>query len=198
MHKNKIIEMEKDLIHERVEYNNYMNLLYSKPKRYMYKKGLLGYIKYRYNEYKYRKDKIINTYNILLSTSPSYNTMCEFADFIRLLERVLFYRNALLKDGEDKYDKLSSDSELSNSKKNLVLELKEDVLITFNMYTKDKDEIIEIKVRYNFGKKAVMNYLVVNREVKYDSIHSENLMITILERLQKAMSKLFLDYYNKI
>ena len=100
---------------------------------------------------------------------------------------------------EEKVDKLISDSKLINEKKILILDLsKEQVIITFTMEHKGEDEVIDIQVKYNFGKKSIMNYTVVNREAKYDSIHSENLMITILDRLQKAMAKLFWDYYDKI
>ena len=200
MHKYKNIYSEQSQnLYEQVESNKYMNILYAKPQRSSFDKGLLGTIKYKLKEHTYRKNIIIPLYNELLNTSPSFDVMYTYSDFIRLLERVFFYKNAMLKNDEEKYDKLVSDSELNNLKKVLILDLgNDDVFITFTMDYRDEDEVIEIKVKYNFGKKASQTYVVVNREVNYDSIHSENLMITILERLQKAMAKLFLDYYNKI
>lgn len=199
INKQVIEQKQKELINNSIESNKYINLLYSKPQRISYKKSIFGYFSYIFTKHKYRRKTILPVYNELLTTSPSFETMCNYANFIRLLEKVFFYNNALLKDNDEKYDKLVSDSELNNNKKNLILDLgKDNVLITFTMENNYGDEVIDIKVRYNFGKKSTMNYVVVNRDIVYDSIHSENLMITILERLQKSMAKLFLDYYDKI
>lgn len=186
-------------LYEYVETNTYMNILYKKPLRSYYKKGIFGYIKYKYKERKYYKNNILPLYTELYNTSPDFNTMYMYADFIRLLERVFFYNNAYSKDTTVKIDKLMSDNDVTNPVKVLILDLEEDnVTITFKIYKQNEQEIIETKVNYNFGKKSCMNYKIVDRDVIYDSIHSENLMITILERLQHAMGKLFLEYYLKL
>lgn len=188
-----------DTAQEKIETNTLINLLYAKPDYNSYKDKSFSKIRHRIAKHKYRKNYILPVYNKLLNNSPSFDTMCIYADFIRLLEKVFFYKNDIVMNDEEKVDKLISDSKLINEKKILILDLsKEQVIITFTMEHKGDDEVIDIQVKYNFGKKSIMNYTVVNREAKYDSIHSENLMITILDRLQKAMAKLFLDYYDKI
>lgn len=191
-------------LYKNVESNKFINLLYRKPLRSYFDKNLIGFFKYKFKERKYYKENIKPLYNELKTQSPDFNTMYEYADFIRLLERVFFYKNSY--DKEYDGDKLLCESNVGVSPKIMILDLvKDDVIIAFKIYKESQtilstsyDEVIEIRVNYNFGKKSTMNYKIVNREVDYDSIHSENLMITILERLQEAMAKLFLDYYNKI
>lgn len=191
-------------LYKNVESNKFINLLYRKPLRSYFDNNLIGFFKYKFKERKYYKENIKPLYNELKTQSPDFNTMYEYADFIRLLERVFFYKNSY--DKEYDGDKLLCESNVGVSPKIMILDLvKDDVIIAFKIYKESQtilstsyDEVIEIRVNYNFGKKSTMNYKIVNREVDYDSIHSENLMITILERLQEAMAKLFLDYYNKI
>lgn len=208
MVKNKIIKNEDYLfdnssqqIYEYIETNYLMNKLYSKPQRISFSKSIIGTIKYKHALYKFKKEEIMPVYNKLLTESPDFNVMYMYSDFIRLLERVFFYRNALDRydDNTPKVDKLVCDSDINSTNKILILDLEnENVMITFNIYKENEQCIIDMKVRYEFGKKSTMNYKIVDRHIEYDSIHSENLMITIIDRLQKAMANLFLDYYNKI
>lgn len=208
MVKNKIIKNENYLfdnssqqIYEYIETNYLMNKLYSKPQRISFSKSIIGTIKYKRALYKFKKEEIMPVYNKLLTESPDFNVMYMYSDFIRLIERVFFYRNALDRydDNTPKVDKLVCDSDINSTNKILILDLEnENVMITFNIYKENEQCIIDMKVRYEFGKKSTMNYKIVDRYIEYDSIHSENLMITIIDRLQKAMAKLFLDYYNKI
>lgn len=186
--KNKIKGIEEE-IDERD--NKFMYVLYGKPSpRYVKSKIKLFFMKR-----KHYKNYFLPMYNYLLTESPDIDTLIEFADFIRLIERVLFYNNDIKIRSSEK-DVIYSDSNINSANKNLILILKDNVIITFNMYPYDNK--LTIDINYNFGKRAKMNFTIINREICSTSIHDDNLMITILERLQNAMSELFKEYYLKI
>lgn len=171
--------------------NKFMYVLYGKPS----KRFIKSKIKLFFEQRKHNKDYFKPMYESLLYESPDLNTMIQYADFIRLIERVLFYNNDIKIKSEDK-DMIYSDSSISDKNKNLILILKDNVIITFNMYPDESK--LTIDVNYNFGKKSKMKFTVIDREVCSNGLHDDNLMITILERLQEAMAALFKEYYLKI
>lgn len=147
----------------------------------------------------------------LRNESPSYIIMTEMADFIRILELVFFYRNTTKKEWDKDKElktKLLSDVDMKSHKddpKDLILEIQDkDVTITFCMYrkynieTQKLEDYIEIEAYYDFGKKLIIKFCVIDRVVgDFDSIHHYNLLYNINLILQDAMADLFeYHYYN--
>ena len=171
--------------------NKFMYILYGKPSP----RHIKSKIKLFFKKRKHYRDYFLPMYNSLLTESPDIDRLIEFADFIRLLEKVLFYNNDI-KIKSDTKDVIYSDSNMNSANKNLILILKDNVIITFNIYPYDNK--LTIDINYNFGKRAKMNFTIVNRQMCSDNIHDDNLMITVLERLQSTMAELFKEYYLKI
>lgn len=190
--KNDKYKENTDIIDNDIDNNNkFINILYGKPTGKYEKNKIKLYFKQK----EYYKKAFYPVYKELLEESPDIETLCEFADFIRLLEKVFFYNNDIkIKSNERDY--IYSDSNINSIDKNLILILKDNIMIKFNM--KPKDNKLTINIDYQFGKRAKMTFIIVDRYVEYSSYHEENLMITVLERLQSTMSELFKEYYFKV
>ena len=190
--KNDKYKENTDIIDNDIDNNNkFINILYGKPTGKYEKNKIKLYFKQK----EYYKKVFYPVYKELLEESPDIETLCEFADFIRLLEKVFFYNNDIkIKSNERDY--IYSDSNINSIDKNLILILKDNIMIKFNM--KPKDNKLTINIDYQFGKRAKMTFIIVDRYVEYSSYHEVNLMITVLERLQSTMSELFKEYYFKV
>jgi hypothetical protein len=78
---------------------------------------------------------------------------------------------------------------------------KEEVVIRFlmsrkwNPDTEKYDDIIDVKVNCDFGKKLYLNFKIINTKVDFESVHDYNLMYNINIILQDSMADLFETYY---
>jgi hypothetical protein len=144
----------------------------------------------------------------LRNTAPSFIMMCEMADFIKILEKVFFYKNDVrrLRDQGPLITKLLSDNNIDKEdEKALILEMqKEEVVIRFlmsrkwNPDTEKYDDIIDVKVNCDFGKKLYLNFKIINTKVDFESVHDYNLMYNINIILQDSMADLFETYYRLV
>ena len=175
--------------------NKYAKLLYNKPKNIF--KRIIYYFKYIRPEYKLMKNK-----------EASFKSMCEFSDFIKILEMVFFYHNDIKYIPEiDNTARIISDNNIKDStKKNLtIVDEKNKVVITFDMHSEFIDEYnskdyINIKCINGFGKHMCTEFHICNAEVINDSINynTHNLLYNINHLLSKLMSELFIRYYKII
>lgn len=173
-----------------LEDNIFMYILYSKPnKRYIKSK-----FKLFFKSRKHKKEAFLPMYNKLKTESADIETLCKFADFIRLIEFVLFYKNDI--NRKENRDMIYSDSSINDTKKNLIMILKEDITIKF--FIDPRENKLTIDVSYNFGKRPKAKFVIVDREICTETVHQDNLLITINERLQDCMAELFKEYYFKI
>ena len=156
--------------------------------------------------------KIKPVYKKLLNETASFETMCEFSDFVKILEISYFYHNdARYDENIDTDIRILSDNKINdNTKKNIIILLeKEHVTITFDMhkemvnnedvYDNNFKRCIDIRCRNEFGKKVETKFNVVNTRVTNEEINNNTycLLFNINNILNKAMSDLFLRYYKK-
>lgn len=188
-----------------IEDNMFAKLIYEKP---VHQRGdsIFKKIKYWIKRRDYEKSVINPMINKLRNTSPSFMIMSEMSDFIKIVEKVFFYKNDMRKSWETGVLEtriLSDNSINSDDFKMMILELqKEMVTIVFKMTRKynedikDYDEIIEVKLSYSFGKKLHIVFKIINTVIEFDSVHDYNLMYNINIILQDAIANIFEEYYN--
>lgn len=180
--------------------NEFASLIFNKP------------IKSWFKERVYYHTKVKPVYKKLLNETASFETMCEFSDFIKILEMSYFYHNDARYDEKIDTDiRILSDNKINDdTKKNLIILLeKEHVTITFDMYkemvdnhetlSNDFKRCIDIKCRNEFGKKVETKFNIVNSQVINEEINNNTycLLFNINHILNKAMGNLFLRYYKK-
>ena len=175
--------------------NLYAQLLYHKPKNIF--KRIVYYI-----------TEIRPEYKKLKNSEASFFTMCQFSDFIKILEMVFFYHNDIKYIPEiDEPIRIISDNSIKDTtKKNLtIVDEKNKVVITFDMRSMilddyNSDDYINIKCNNGFGKKMVTEFHICNKKVTNDSINynTYNLLYNINHLLSKLMADLFMKYYKII
>ena len=109
----------------------------------------------------------------------SFDDMCQFCDFVRYAEKVLFYQNTTAND-------LYVDSEIDSKIKLFSINVGYDTFIKFKLEKKSFHDIvgtdmniIEIEVKRNFGKEMYNKFTIVNGEVKYNDTSDMRLMDSI-------------------
>lgn len=199
--------------------NKYFSILFNKPELPK-NKSLFKRIKYHFQEREYFRTKVKTIIDKWDKDYPDWIDLCEFSDFIRLLEKSMFYNNNLRK-AEDDYeliDKLTSDNPIDGSgdKKYLVLELqKEKVCIIFTMHDSNDRWIVDVKIQYYGGKKLAVQFSI-DGSMQYDDSNGDTvvgigeviggfeskadwlMLKNAQDRCRDAMKKLFVDYYNKM
>lgn len=150
-------------------------------------------IAYKHHVRKYYK-KIKNLASVLRNRTPSFNTLCEFADFIKHMEMVYQYKNFI--DKESDKPQVLCDTDINDSnKKTLILFIPKRFTATFIM-TEDSDgEWIKVKVENAFGKRLTTTFQINNKSfVYYDfTIYHNNLIYVVNHELQNAMADTFLE-----
>lgn len=190
-----------------MEDNMFANLLYDKP---ISQRGdsILKRIKKWFKRKEYEANTIKPMIKKLRNTAPSFITMCEMTDFIKILEKVFFYKNDVRRQSDEGplITKLLSDNNIDKpDEKALMLEMqKEEVTMRFlmsrrfNADSEKYDDIIDVKVNFYFGKKLYLNYKIINTKVEFESAHDYNLMYNINIILQDSMADLFEKYYKLV
>jgi len=190
-----------------IEYNTFAKLLYEKP---LCKRGASIFERFKtwIKRKNYEAMDIKPTIKKLRNTSPSFVVLCEFSDFIRILEKVFFYKNDIrtVKDDGPYVTRLLSDSGINSSDmKVLIIEMQKELVTIklimtreYNEDAKDYDDIIDIQITYAFGKKLFINYKLINGEIELNSVHDHNLLYNINLMLQDLMADLFEEYYYKL
>lgn len=126
-------------------------------------------------------ESIIRT---LSKESPDFDTLYEFASFIKYIEKVFFYKN-------DINAMISCDSQLDdNNTRVLIFRQNEDVLIQITM-NKAKRSIDIITYRY-FGKNMKFGYTIIDRKADFKDKSDVVLMNNIVLTMEKMMSTFFL------
>jgi len=188
-----------------MEDNMFAKMLYEKPmcqnKDSIFKK-IKTYIKRKNYESTTIKPMVYR----LRNTPPSFIVMCEMADFIKIIEKVFFYKNDIrnAKDTGELVTKILSDNKITqDDKKVIILEMQKDmVTMTFTMtkiYNKETDtynDIINVVLYYAFGRKLLIKFDIINEKIEFESVHDLNLMYNINIILQNAMADLFEQYYK--
>lgn len=189
-----------------IENNMFARMIYEKP---IHQRGdsILKKIKFWIKRKEYEKTVINPMIASLRNTAPSFITMCEMTDFIKIIEKVFFYKNDIRKSWEtgEMETRLLSDNKItSNDIKRMILEMQEEMVTIvfkmtrkYNMETSEYDDIIDVKLTCEFGKKLHIQFSIINTEIEFNSIHDYNLMYNINIILQDAMADIFEEYYNK-
>lgn len=158
---------------------------------------------------KYFKKEVLPIYKKLKYETASFETMCDFADFIKQMELSMFFNNSVANrdnsnrnnlDEKDKKNIIICDTNTSSSEKKKVLRIlmeRENVLITFAMYLSESEEqIIDVNVRNNFGSKMTTNFHIVDQDTSFTDVHSYNLLNNVNVILQNTMAETFLSIYK--
>lgn len=126
-------------------------------------------------------ESIIRT---LSKESPDFDTLYEFASFIKYIEKVFFYKN-------DANAMISCDSQLDdNNSRILIFKTCEDVVIKIIM-NKTKRSIDINTYRY-FGKNMIFGYTIIDRKVEFKDKSDVVLMNNVVLTMEKMMSSFFL------
>jgi hypothetical protein len=189
------------------ETNTFAKLLFDKPAPQR-NDSIIKRIKLWFKRKNYEYTSIKPMINKLRNTAPSFITMCEIADFIKILEKVFFYKNDIRKstDTTPLETRLLADNKIDSiDKKAIILEMqKEMITISFimtrdyNATTEKYDDIIKVSLYYDFGRKLHIEYKIVNTKIEFDSVYDYNLMYNINILLQDAIADLFEKYYKLV
>lgn len=190
-----------------IEDNSFAQLLYDKP---IAQRGdsTLKRIKKWFKERSYRANEIKPVIRRLRNIAPSFMVLCEFADFIKIIEKVFFYYNDIPANGVNNKTKIYADQKYeSTDKKILLLDMpKEKVTVKLTMTRRMNDEgeqitfddIVEGYMQYQFGKDLTLNFKIVNGKMDFKDAHDYNLMYNLNLIIQDAMADLLEEYYNMV
>ena len=191
-----------------IEDNSFAKLLYEKP---VPRRGdsKIKKIGTRFKERKYWRNNVKPVIDNLRNNAPTFFTMCEFADFIKIIEKVFFYYNDIKRantvDMPLKTRILADQKMEQHDKKIIIIDMqKEMITIKLEMtrkYNEDDekyDDIISGTLQYQFGKDLFLKFVIVNSKIDFNSVHDFNLMYNINLILQDSMADLFEEYYHKV
>lgn len=158
-------------------------------------------ISYIYNKYKNKDsdDKVdhLDPVNIfvrqLRSSVPSFETLWEFCEFIRIIEKIFFYNNSPENDIYVEYDFDSKDQQRKIQITNDTREIK--FLLTHSILNSD---VIEIKVTRHYGKQMTNYYRITDGEIDYEDSSDLYLINEINKLLQDIMVNTFLGLIEHI
>lgn len=177
-----------------LEQNRFSELVYGKP---VYDPSkLLAKLRYKRKTSKYYKKMIKPVMEELTSHSPSFECMCDFADFIKQMEMVIQYRNCIDSTEEPK---LVCDNSLNSVDKKVLIYIKpNDYTARFMMKIDKGDQVITIRVKNAFGKELTTDFTIVNANTEFGSIHHNNLLHNININLQREMANTLKRCYDMI
>ncbi len=182
--------------------NQFALILYNKPILDP-EDGFFDKLLYKFIERRYRKREVIPVYEMLKNKEPSFTTLIDFSDFIKIIEKVFFYNNEVPKEPSIK---LLSDNSYKGSdeiKKIIIANTEDNVIITLEMQRdfvpslEDYADIINITVKNEFGKKIKTMFTIINTQISIDNNDDYNLLFNVNRTLMKLMSELFMKYYLK-
>lgn len=120
----------------------------------------------------------------LASESPDFDTLYDFATFIKYMEKVFFYKN-------DADAMVCCDSQIDDDNiRVLVLKTSEDVILKINMNRIKRS--IDINTYRYYGKKMIFGYTIIDRKVDFKGKSDITLMNNIVLSMEKIMSSFFL------
>lgn len=166
-------------------------------------------IKQKRKQKKHFKNEVLPIYKDLKYKTASFETLCDFADFIKQMELSMFFNNSVSNrdntnrnnlEDKDKKNIIICDSNTSSSDKKKIIRIlmeKENVLITFSMtYSDAEEKIVDVNVRNNFGSKMTTNFHIVDEEMDFSDVHSYNLLNNVNIILQNTMADTFMEIYK--
>lgn len=182
-----------------MEDNKFSILIYSTPE--YDPKNRTGLSLWLYNKKYKRMRKHRYKYIILREAislrwvTTSFETLCDYADFLKEMELVFQYSPST-----DDNLILFCDSSINQSymKKTLVLVVKDKFKAAFTLSENDDEQIINIKVESFVGNKIKTTFNIVNAHTDFDSVHNYNLLNNINKYLREAMYQTFIDCYNSM
>lgn len=124
-------------------------------------------------------EEMINT---LANESPDFDTLYDFASFIKYMEKVYFIKN-------DETCFICCDSQLEERNTRKLIFSGEDLRITCNM--KLMDNTIEIVTSRLFGRNMEYGFKIVDREVEFHGKSDAALMNNIVLIMQDQISEYF-------
>lgn len=172
--------------------------------------GFIQKIKTKRKQKKHFKNTVLPIYNSLKFNTATFETLCDYTDFIKQMELSMFFNNSVsnrdntnrvnLKE-EEKRNIIICDNSTSSSTQKKILRIlmeKENVLITFNMSIEDGErQIVDVNIRNNFGNKMTTNFHIVDQDTDFADIHSYNLLNNVNIILQNTMAETFMDIYKE-
>lgn len=150
----------------------------------------------------YKKMMVINKYEKLKSwlsykkflrdldkTSPDFDMLWHFGDFIKLLEITSWYDNSKHNIAFSSKDYASGENGFIINKENPKMQ------IVFKLYNKNENIVMSIKRDYGHKKNSEISF--INRELVLDTPEDEILMLKVIKTVTDTMGILLKEYYEK-
>lgn len=138
---------------------------------------------FKKNDYNDETKRAINNYHKLCENMKNpfdYDSLCKFADFIRVIEKVYFYTN------DPNKNIVSCNSPWDANRKEIVINSKEkDVVIKLTMDYDYNDKLsnrLQIHVERNFGNKIKGGFVVYGGDLEYED-DSDLMLINSLNEI---------------
>jgi len=125
----------------------------------------------------------------LNKTSPDFNMLWQFADFIKTLEITSWYDNSI-------HNIVFSSKDFTKGQNGFIINKDSPKMqIIFKLYS--KNENITMSIKRNYGHKKNSEISFTNRELVLDTPEDEILMLNIIKIITDAMGILLKEYYEK-
>jgi len=157
--------------------NMFMDIIYKKMMAINKYQKLRSWIEYK----KFLMD--------LEKTSPDFDMLWQFADFIKLLEITSWYDNS-------KYNIAFSSKDYANGENGFMINKETPKMqIIFKLYTKNENIVMSIKRDYGHKRNSEVSF--ANRELVLKTAEDEILMLNVIKTITNTMGILLKEYYEK-
>lgn len=149
-----------------------------KDSRFFWSKKVIDYNKKKEESY----EKILLFVQKLRTIPPSFDTLFDFASFVKSVEKVFFYKNDLT-------SKICCDSSLNEKTSRKLIFTLNDVVIVLKMDRLNiSDEYIDILITRKFGKNMETKYSIKNQQMKYNDCNDLMLVNVLNNILQNCLA----------
>ncbi len=157
--------------------NMFMDIIYNKMMAINKYQKLRSWLEYK----KFLKD--------LEKTSPDFDMLWQFADFIKLLEITSWYDNS-------KHNIAFSSKDYANGENGFMINKETPKMqIIFKLYTKNENIVMSIKRDYGHKRNSEISF--ANRELILETPEDEILMLNVIKTITNTMGILLKEYYEK-
>ena len=125
----------------------------------------------------------------LNKTSPDFDMLWHFADFIKLLEMTSWYDNS-------KHNIAFSSKDFAKGENGFIINKENPKMqVVFKLY--DKNENIAMSIKRDYGHKRNSEISFANRELVLETSEDEILMLNVIKIITDTMGILLKEYYEK-